>query len=298
MGDNFTLLDRPRLNEDRDTSKKKGGRWYLTPRGDSLPSVTTVLKVFPAPQLDRWIKNKDKEGFANWVVKNRGVLNMQGPDGEYVLPSDGLHSMLKALNFYDDTAALTGNLVHNIIENKLLGRHVDVPPGFECVAAVVDQLLEDYEVEVVAVEPQLINYTHQVAGSADAILRIRKRGTDDPWRVIVVDWKSGNGLYGSVARQLCMYARMEVMLDPRTGAELPMPHIDGTAGVWVRPSGYALYPMQYDEEVWIDCRAALRVYHAHARGDWGMKGRADNPNPIKSKGRDWPALPKEESAAA
>ena len=286
------------MNEDRETSKKKGGRFYFNPRGgDSLPSVTTIGKVFPAPQLDRWIKNRDKEEFVNWVVKNRGVLNMLGPDGQFILNDESMSEMLKALKFFDSTATDAGNLVHNIFENLLLGRTPDVPPGWECVLELFKRFTEDYEYEVIAVEPQLLNHTFEYAGSADAILNMRLRGSDEPMRITVIDWKSGSGLYGSVARQTCMYARAEFMIDPITGKEIPAPKVVQARGVWLRPSGYACKPLVIDDDVWIDCRAAIRVYRSHLRGDWHLVGRPENPNPIKSKGRDWPVLPKAEEAA-
>jgi hypothetical protein len=297
MGDNYTLLDRPRLNEDIEKKLDTGERWYVTPRGISLPSVTTITKLIPNPGLTRFLKTLDKKQLVEWVVKNRGVLNGLDAESRYILDDAGLTDLLMGLKFKgNNDAALKGNVVHAYFERRLLGLETQCPtPEWDAtLSALFAKFESEFEWQVLAVEPQLMNYGIGYAGSADAILMIRKRDAGGAWLVAVVDWKSGNSLYGSVARQILMYRKCTRMLDTE-GNEVDAPETDTSLGIWLRPPGFAVYPLADDESVWKECYAAVLLHKGtERRREWGMRGQPINSDPIKTKGKDWPALPAEE----
>lgn len=287
MGDHISLFDRPRLNEE----KIAGKRWYETPRGVTVPSVTTFLDAMDKPNLDRWKVRNDREQLILWVQKNRALLAAVNEERTAPLMDNStLSDTMTGLKFFNSRATDVGNLVHLIFERLMLGLDPQIPEGWECVRDVYDLFCEEFEFDVIAIEPQLMNYTFEYAGSADAILNLKRRDSDEEKQVTVIDWKSGSGLYGSVAYQTMAYGKAEFMLDPITGKEIEAPEVTATMGVWLRPNGYAAHPLEFSDEVWTAVRAARYLFGIMSR-EWGLKGKAVNPNPVKKANVDWPELP-------
>lgn len=264
-------FSRERVNE----VKIKGQRHYELPNGQLVPSVTTFLNVLPKPALDKW----KLKTIATWAVENKSAWTN--------LPNEAAVDVLQKSLWYDTKARDDGDIAHHILEMRAIGREVDVPPGYEGASRAWDLITEEFEVEVLYAEPQLLNYTLGYAGSADIILRYRRRadGPSGKWKTVVGDWKSGNGLFGSTAYQLMSYAQAEKLLTP-DGQEVDMPEIDGTLGIWVRPNGVAIYPMEYSQDVWDVVRCARRLFDL-TKNEWNYRGKPINSNPIKSKGPAW-----------
>lgn len=290
MGDHLSMYDRPRLNETR----VQGKRFYETKRGVLVPSVTTFLDALDKPHLDRWKVKTEREKLTEWVTSNRALLAAVNADKTAPLvDNESLDALLKGLKFFNSVATDTGNLVHRIFEEFLLGREPNIPAGWECVREVWEQFNADFEYDIIAVEPQLTNYTLGYAGSADAILNIRKRNSDDDFEITVVDWKSGTGVYGSVAYQTMAYAKAETMLSFETGEEVEAPKATALMGVWLRPNGYAAYPLEYSDRVWYTVRAARYAFET-MRDEWSLRGKPLNEGAVKSVTTPWPELPKGE----
>lgn len=281
------VFHRARLN----ARYHKGNRLYTTPEGDEFPSVTSVLGVENKKTLNTW---KLKRALA-WAKENPEVIS--------AMPQAALDKIADDIPNYGNNAAASGEIVHKIWEDLALGREPFIPAGFEEVPEHWKRFNEDFEVETIAVEPEVYNNTFQYAGSLDALYKIRARGwwtpeTDDTsgvdwneWQTVVLDVKSGNGLYGSTAIQCCAYAKAEKLIHPHEGV-IDMPEVTATAGLWVRKSGYAFYPLAFDDRVWRHFVAARRLWMIHGN-DWGLRGRPINPNALKSPGAPWEMPPQE-----
>lgn len=268
-----TAAERPRVNE----VFIRGKRHYEIPNGDVVPSVTTFLDVLPKPALTTW-KVKTT---AAWAVDYVDTWAKYDAESGLVVPRgprDAAVDMVKNATQYDTTARDNGSIVHKILEDFFLGRDPQIPKGFERVANVYEEIKKDFDIEPLYIEPQLVNYTYRYSGSTDAIFRINGK-------VTLLDYKAGNGLYGSTAYQTTAYARSEVILTPE-GEEIEMPEVEQLMGLWVRPSGYAAFPLEYSQDTWDIVRAARRLYDLTAR-EWDYRGRPVNPNPIKSAGPGW-----------
>lgn len=279
------------VTNDPNTGRRLTGRHYQTPEGNIYPSVTTVLGVQDKPALGGWkVKNVAElavNKLEDWVKVEDGKPVTRLGDAAAI-------DWLKKATDYNSDARDAGEIVHKIFEDAALGREPFVPEGFEFALEHWKRFNEDFEVEVIAVEPEVYNDTYQYAGSLDAMYRLRARGwwtpeTDDTsgvnwneWQTVVADVKSGNGLYGSTAYQCMMYAKAEKMIHPTQGV-IPMPEVTAIAGIWVRPSGYAFYPLDMSEGTWKHIVAARRMYIQHGK-DWNLRGRAINPNAVKSAG--------------
>lgn len=265
-------------------SSQRSERWYQTPEGNRYPSVTTILGVENKKALNTW---KVKQTL-RWAKNNPGTMTE--------LPIEQLEKMAYDIPNLGNSSAASGEIVHRIFEELALGRDAHVPEGFESAADAWRRFNEDFEVEVIAVEPEVYNDTMQYAGSLDALYRMRARGdwyvysgegtNWGEWQTVVADVKSGNGLYGSTAIQCMAYGKAEKLIMPGEGV-IDMPEVTAIAGIWVRPGGYAFYPLEFSERVWRHFAALRRVHLLH-NADWQLRGKAINPNAVKSAGSAWP----------
>jgi hypothetical protein len=150
---------------------------YRNAAGERIPGTTTVIGRF-----------KESGGLLQWAFK-------QGQSG--------------AASLYEerDAAGLAGNIAHDMIEAHILGKE---PPKFTADQKLIDkatnafqQFLEWREqtrIEIVATERAYVSERHQFGGTVDAI------GRDMKGRIVLLDWKTSNGVYQDYLIQLAAYA--------------------------------------------------------------------------------------------
>lgn len=270
----FLLFDPTTRWEKRMTEKlnavyRYGKRFYPLPStGVEVPSVSTFLNVLPKPALDKW---KLKQ-VASGAVKYKSSWEN--------LPEEAAIDLLVGGKLGSTAARDNGDTVHKIFEDLAVGQDPHVPAGFEKVPEMWERFNNEFDVKVLAAEPQLMNYNLLYAGSADLIVEIN--GVPG-----ILDYKSGSGIYGSTAYQTKAYGMCEKMLDPITGLEVDAIPVEAAWGFWIRKSGYALYPLQFDDEVGTVVRASRALFDRVGYSDWGYRGKPINPNPIRVKGEDW-----------
>ena len=175
---------------------------YHNAAGKRLPSVTTILSRF-----------KDSGALIKWAYR-------QGREHE-ALAAKGLDapSDLYAKDASTAKAALAGTIAHDMIEQHVLGKHGVVPsvpvigevrekyPDVEI--DIWNRALNSYEqfvewfaltrIEVTHTEMQLTSETYGFGGTPDAV------GTDSKGRVVLIDWKTSNGVYPDYLYQLAAY---------------------------------------------------------------------------------------------
>ena len=151
---------------------------YKNSAGQRVPGTTTIIGRF-----------KESGALMHWAFK-------QGQSG--------------AASLYEkrDEAAEAGTLAHDMIEAFILSR-----PAPE-VAAVNPQIAEraanafaqfrewwnQTRIEIIATERAYVSERHQFGGTVDAI------GRDTKGRIVLVDWKTSNGVYQDYLIQLGAYA--------------------------------------------------------------------------------------------
>ena len=150
---------------------------YRNAAGEKIPGTTTIIGRF-----------KESGGLLQWAFK-------QGQSG--------------AASLYEerDAAGLAGNIAHDMIECSILGKE---PPKFEAAAELIakatnayDQFLEwrdQTRIEIVATERAYVSERYQFGGTVDAI------GRDMKGRIVLLDWKTSNGVYQDYLVQLAAYA--------------------------------------------------------------------------------------------
>lgn len=151
---------------------------YKNAKGERLPSVTTITGA----------RKAGIEGLLVWA-------NRLGQDGKD-------HREVR------DSAAEAGTLAHAMVENSIHGRDpmegvpdnlspevvVQAKNGF----SAFEQWSRVMKVDYVATETPIVSELYQFGGTPDAIAKI-------DGRMMLLDWKTSNGIYGDYLIQLAAY---------------------------------------------------------------------------------------------
>lgn len=228
----------------RNATTTTSGRTYeWPPTGEVFDSVTTIISGGTPTGwgLKKWLKSVN----VRFAVENPDLwmpLAKRDPQGaiDYII-GEG--------DRFRDNAAVRGTDVHDWAEKIVLGTAVGEPP--EHLKGYVDQFarfLQEWKPEYELTEATVYNRTHGYAGTLDWIARI------DGFGLVLGDIKTkadGKTIYGDIGLQLAAYAFAEFIGLP-DGTEAPMPKIDTTLALVIRPSSYDLIPVKVDEDVFRD----------------------------------------------
>lgn len=151
---------------------------YKNVAGQRVPGTTTIIGRF-----------KESNGLLQWAFK-------QGQSG------------VASLYEKRDEAAESGTMAHDMIEAFILSRQQPEfvganPQILEKASNAFVQFREWWDqtkIEIVATERSYVSELHQFGGTVDAI------GRDTKDRIVLVDWKTSNNVYGDYLIQLGAYA--------------------------------------------------------------------------------------------
>lgn len=221
-----------------------------------FPSITTVLKAWPAGYLNDWIKNE--------LLKAR---HNNPPDGDAAAPvvdgeelsdaqRDYFRTVVEISNAIRDEAADRGNEIHDGAEAMLCGQNWNKDDAsLNHLRAWFDDNLE----EVYWTERSLVSLDLRLAGRADALIK-----TKDDERPLLIDFK-GRGFdhgprkgwkakrYNKDIVQLAFYA--STMTDPPRIANLYV-HREGACPVEV-----AEYTDDQREEAFKMCGHVTAIWY-------------------------------------
>ena len=235
-------------NPDRFRDPDSVGRWYLWDDARFL-SVTTALKLgVPSPYLNKW----HAKVVADYVDQNWEDLTpiREGADdGEFV-------RLLKAQpTIVRDTAGDFGSLVHELAERYVLtGEAPTVEQYGKAAVKRIDHYRNWIDVmgpEFVAVETVVYSREHQYAGTLDLIVDLPGYGR------VIVDLKSGRGVYGTAAAQQAAYRHAEFLVVG--DSEIPMPETDAAFVLHLTPRLWKLVPVETNRIVWGRFLSALHT---------------------------------------
>lgn len=149
---------------------------YRNKAGQKIPGTTTII--------GRW---KESGGLIQWAY-NRGK---------------------EGLELYEsrDKAAELGTIVHSMVEEYLHGKQPYLPEGLsdeDCEACEsAFQAFEEWylmnKFEIVGQEIQLVSEQYQFGGTPDSIAK------DNKGRLVLLDWKTSDGVYTDHLIQLAAY---------------------------------------------------------------------------------------------
>lgn len=211
------------------TSKGRVYRW----RDETFDSVTTIIGGgVPKPALTSWAARS----VAEYVADNLASVTAVAKDDR----AAAIDLMRGSPWRERDAAAAKGSDVHAAAEAHVLGE--PQPEWPKLVAPSMRQFelfLDAYQPTFEMTEASVYSRRYEMAGTLDAICVI------DGQRLLL-DYKTGKGVYGEVAMQLAGYRYMDFVGMPN-GDEIPMPEVDGCAVLHLRPQSYKLIPVRAGE---------------------------------------------------
>jgi len=171
---------------ERVTRRKR--RHYVV-HEQELPSVTTILQVWPKPALVAWAKKISREAYATFLENHLGELITAD------LIEDGMELAKNADK--DTTARDLGTMAHELISMELLGQTVSVPPELDYVMKSFHEWQKDEHLTLVDTETAI--YAPDYAGTIDALFK-RDNGA-----FLLVDFKTSKQIYPEYDVQVFSY---------------------------------------------------------------------------------------------
>lgn len=245
------------------TNHGKGHSYTLD--GRRIPGVTTAIgKVLDKPALVTWAANET----ARYAVDNWASLSDRNP-------IDRLE-ILKGSRFAPNQRAVEqGKRIHDLGERLAKGEPVEVPDDLRPRVEAYARFLDDWDIEVIATESPCCNTTYQYAGTFDLVAKVGKLDGVQ----LVMDIKTGKGVYSETALQLAAYARADLMIEsvpqppgPRGGkrkplqVQQPMPVVDGAAVAHIvkeseeSPARVDFLPVDISDDTWNAWLWTLTLY--------------------------------------
>lgn len=263
------MTDTPaRVRRGPELEQTREGRFYLW-QGERYWSVTTLIGAgLPKPAL------------LPWAVKRTALCAVDELDIVQAMAKrdrDGAVDYLERARYRSsEPKRKLGTWIHEAAEAYVL--QAPYPEPNELQAPILAQFvafLDTFAPEYVAVEAPVFSREQHYAGTLDAIVQITHPELALAWGItgrpitLLIDYKtSSSGVYAEAALQLAAYRHAETFLGMPSADEAPMPHVDGTAVLWLRPDGYSLVPVRTDADVF---RSFLYVREV-ARFQWELSG--------------------------
>ena len=173
-----------------------GGRHYKVEGFDELfPSVTNVLGVINKPALAPWARNAALESVQTALLARAGMT--ESITTEWV--AEVIDQARQTPDFKRDQAAGFGTQAHELLDQVIQGLEPEVPPELEPVINNFQAWRASSGMDIQLTEAMVYSEKHRYAGSADAIAY--RDG-----KLIVLDWKTGNGIYPEYGLQVAAYA--------------------------------------------------------------------------------------------
>lgn len=199
--------------------------------------------MLPASALSNWFKKFTAE----YCVDHIDVIKTLAESDR-----EGAINLVKgATDRHSKTAANKGTDVHAHAEQLMRDKIAGVKSTFRASKEELRYLrnlarfILEFEVEPVMVETTVWSQEHEYAGTFDLLCRLK--GYDG---LQIVDYKSGqSGVYPDAGIQQTGYRWADSYVDEE-GNFQPMPEVTGAFGMWLRPDGWALYPLRTDEVMW------------------------------------------------
>lgn len=231
-------------------------------RSRRVPSVTGLLSQLDKPALKRWAANTA----ADYATDHWDDLAN--------LPPSKRRSTIAAAPWQKrDKAAAKGTAIHALAEDLIAGKPVDVPGDLAGQVQGLARWLEasgftatDSECMVWSDDDEDLGLT-AYAGTFDAF------GTHPRHGSMLLDWKTGSGVYSDYGVQLAAYATADWVVTD--GDDMAMPRPDTLAVAHIRPDGTDLHLLTPDQVAAAVQRfELLRMLHLITQPEFRMEATA------------------------
>jgi hypothetical protein len=248
------------------TDEGRGRFYYFQGEGPFI-SVTNAIKLgIPSPYIAPWYAKVVAEFVDNnweWLQADRATH-----------AESGFVKMLKGLPVeVRDEAGEFGTEVHDICEYLMLGGPKEITWDKK-INQRVNQFLnfqKTMKPNYLAVEGIVFNREYGYAGAFDILADVPGHGR------VIIDIKTGKGVYGSAAIQQTGYRHGEFIAVGTD--EVPMIETDGAMVLHLQATQWRLLPVDTGEQSWSVFKSALHTakwiieHEAEAVGKPLMKGK-------------------------
>lgn len=256
-----------------------GDRWYVHDEtGDSVPGVSAIKSMYPAPALENWFKKATAEYCVDHVdaVSALAERDREGAI-ELVKGATSRHSK-KAAGRGTEVHALCEQVMRDLLEGKKSS--FQVTKDDMMYLRNFARFIKEFNVKPVMVETTIWDHDHRFAGTFDLLAKID--GYDG---LSIIDTKSGqSGIYHDAGVQQTAYSWAEFYIN-EAGEFVDMPQVKQAFGLWLRPDGWALIPLRTDDVMWAHFLRLRELYAYKEKIQDTVVGRAVNENPLKKKWR-------------
>jgi hypothetical protein len=235
---------------DRDSA-----RWYVNhDTQERYAGVTSILNV-----LNKEGINKAKLKLqATYLADNRKRL-AEGTKAQFLAEAKNDAVWLDDWRVAREVGTAAHQVLDNILHNNNLDANVKTVDGWEGQSPLLwvprwwEELNERFDVKPLLNETMVFSKKYGYAGTFDNAWEI-------DGQLCMVDAKTNkNGPRSSVALQNVAYAMAEEYYDAQGNAQ-PNLTFAKSRVFWMRPEGWNLYELRFDEELWVDFRALVRAY--------------------------------------
>lgn len=238
------------------------GRWYHH-KDDQYLSVTNALKLgLPSGHIAKWYAKI----VAEYAMENAYELFHEHDDDEAVKWLKQQPALVR------DAAGERGSLIHELCERYVLEhgaiRLDEYDSDIVNAVALYANWIDTMKPEFIAVEGVVYNRRHRYAGTMDMLVDLPGYGP------VVIDIKSGRGVYGSAALQQTAYRRAEFIAVGDD--EVPMPKTRGAFVLHLQKTQWRLLPVETGRGSWSAFLHALHTAYWIA-GEGGERGAVGQP---------------------
>lgn len=253
------------------TVSVQGDRWYVDPiTQDRVPGVSSIKDTLSKPGL---MYGAVKVA-ATFAVDNVDTIKaLAGTDRKAAIDL-----VKRAHTRAWSTKADSGTGVHGVVENLMRwqmnggqGEQVKVTAVQRKYVVHYARYVKRYNVRPLYLETTVWSEKHRYAGTLDAMVRMTlpeeaQESLSLPEEIVaIVDTKTGaSGVWKETALQQIAYKNGDFLM-LENGTRVPMPYVDATFALWLRPEGYALIPLDSSEATW---QAFLGLREAY---DWNKQ---------------------------
>lgn len=260
---------------------ENGARYYVIEGNDNpLPGVTSVLKMKASEGLIHWAANESAEYAVRAIRDGVPTFDVEGHIFSLeqlcrVAPDVAYDSIKKARFRRNKIAVDKGNDAHDTVERvafmsldelrdayaeaqRTQGQAFSLNPW---AIAAWGAFVKRFNVVVLHSEVTCVSRNGHV-GTCDLIVEM-----DTPWLdvergVVIMDTKTGKGVYPEVAMQLAAYRYSDTIVTPLGEGfnYIDVPKVDGAAVFWPNEVDWSLIPVSADERDYEAFLALLTVF--------------------------------------
>lgn len=210
--------------------------------GRKAIGVTTVLNAMP------------KDALINWSARVTAEAAVDRWDelGE-LPPTQRLKELQDARWNVNREATGRGTEIHALGEKVAHGEAVDVPPEHVGPVEAYARFLDRWDVQMVATEAPCANTALGYAGTLDSVATIGNLPETDG-APVMLDLKTGRGVYESTALQLAAYAECDIWQPDGPDSEAPMLEISGLYVAHILADDVHLLPVEWTPQLLLQFR--------------------------------------------